>query len=104
MLTIASLSGHGHDHYGHSDGRRQHPDENVDHLSLDWRPELQSSDWVANGNIAVYAHHSEGEDACEHVVVVNSDNELAQDLAERPCIHQVFGALEGQRAGGQGVG
>lgn len=59
---------------------------------------------MAHSNVAVHAHHGEGEDACEHVVVVDGDNELAQDFPKRPGVHEVLGALEGQRAGGQGVG
>lgn len=58
---------------------------------------------MAHGDVAVHAHHCEGEDTREHVVVVDGNNELAEDVPERPGVHQVFGALEGQSAGGQGI-
>lgn len=58
---------------------------------------------MADSNVAVHAHHGEGEDASEHVVVVNGEHSLAQQLAKRPRFHQVLGALEGQRAGGQRI-
>lgn len=59
---------------------------------------------MAHSDVAVHAHHGQGEDACKHVVVVDGNNELAQDLPKRPGVHEVLGALEGQCAGGQGVG
>lgn len=59
---------------------------------------------MAHSDVAVHAHHGEGEDTREHVVVVDGNNELAQDFPKRPGIHEVFGALEGQRTGGQGIG
>lgn len=58
---------------------------------------------MANSNIAVHAHHSEGEDAGEHIVVVDSNDCLAQQLPEGPRAHQVLGTLEGEGAGGQSV-
>lgn len=59
---------------------------------------------MAHGDVAIYTHHCEGEDTCEHVVVVDGNNELAEDIPKWPGFHEVFGALEGQRAGGQGIG
>lgn len=99
-LTIIIDFCHSHDHNGHPDGGGHHPDENVDDFGFYWRPELQGPHRVAHGNVAVHAHHGEGEDAREHVVVIDGDNELAQDLPKRPGVHKVLGALEGQRAGG----
>lgn len=58
---------------------------------------------MAHSDVAVHAHHGKGEDACKHVVVVDGNNELAQDFPKRPGFHKVFGALEGQCAGGQGI-
>lgn len=104
LTAIIGHFGHSHDHDGHPDGRGQHPDEHVDHLGLNGSAKLQRPDRVAHGDVAVHAHHGEGEDAGEHVVIIDGDNQLAQDLPERPRVHQVLGALEGQRAGRQGVG
>lgn len=59
---------------------------------------------MAHSDVAVHAHHGEGEDAREHVVVVDGNNKLAQDFSKWPGIHEVFSALEGQCAGGQGIG
>lgn len=58
---------------------------------------------MAHSNVAIDAHHGEGEDACEHVVVVDANNKLAQGFPKRPGVHEVFGTLEGQCAGGQGI-
>lgn len=102
--TIICHFGHSQDHNGHPNRRGQDPDEHIDQLSLDWRPKPQCPDWVAHGDVAVHAHHGKGEDACEHVVVVDGNNDLAQDFPKWPGVHEVVGALEGQRAGGQGVG
>ena len=59
---------------------------------------------MTNSDVAVHAHHGEREDAGEHVVVVDADDHFAQQLPEGPRAHQVLGALEGERAGGQGIG
>lgn len=102
-LTIFWHFSHSHDHNGHPNSWRQHPDEHVDHLSFGGSTKLQCPDRVAHSDVAVHAHHSESEDACEHVVIIDGYNELAQDLPKRPCVHEVFSALERQRAGCQGV-
>lgn len=59
---------------------------------------------MAHSNVAVHAHHSEGKDAGEHVVVINGNDSFAQELPEWPRAHQVLGTLEGEGAGGQSVG
>lgn len=59
---------------------------------------------MAYSDVAVHAHHGKGEDACEHVVIINGNNELAQDFPKRPGVHEVFGTLKRQCAGGQGIG
>ena len=59
---------------------------------------------MADSDVAVHAHHRECEDAGEHVVVVDGDDHFAQQLSEGPRAHQVLGALEGEGAGGEGVG
>lgn len=92
---------HSHDHDGYANTRGQDPDADVDQLGLGRCAEVQGLDRVADGNIAVDAHHGEREDAGEHIVVVNGEHSLAEQFPKGPCLHQVLGALEGQRAGGQ---
>ncbi len=99
-LTILCHFGHSHDHNGNPNRRGQNPNEHVDQLSLDGCPKFQRPDWMAHSNVAVHAHHCKGEDACEHVVVVDGNDQLAQDFPKWPSVHEVFGTLEGQRAGG----
>lgn len=84
--------------------RGQDPDAHVDHLGFDRGAEVQGLDRVANCHVAVHAHHGEGEDADEHVVVVNGDEDLAHHLAEGPRIQHVVSALEGHGGGDKGVG
>lgn len=93
--------GHCHDHNGDPDPRSQDPDAYVDQLGLGRRSEVQGLDRMADGNVSVHAHHRECEDAGEHVVVVDREHGLTQQLPEWPRFHQVLGTLEGQRAGGQ---
>lgn len=102
-LSLTPGLGHCHDHDGDPDTRSQDPDAYVDQLGLGWCPEVQGLDWMADGNVAVHAHHRECEDACKHVVVVDGEHGLTQQLSERPRLHQVLGTLEGQRAGGQRI-
>lgn len=59
---------------------------------------------MAHSDVAINTHHGEGEDTGEHVVVVDGKDELAQDFPKWPGVHKIFGALEGERAGSQGVG
>ena len=92
-----------HKHERQADGGGQDPVTHVDNLCIAWRAEVQRPDGVAHGDVAVHAHHGQGEDAGEHVVVVDGDDHLAQELPERPGVHQVLGALEGQRARGQSI-
>lgn len=84
--------------------RGQDPDAHVDHLRFERGAEVQGLHRVANGHVAVHAHHREGEDADEHVVVVNGDEDLAHHLAEGPSVQHVVGALEGHGGGDKGVG
>lgn len=59
---------------------------------------------MAHGHVAVHAHHGQGEDAGEHVVVIDGDEDFARHLAKRPGAEQVVGALEGHGGGDQSVG
>ena len=59
---------------------------------------------MTHGHVAIHAHHGQREDAGEHVVVIDGDEDLARHLAERPRAEQVVGALEGHGGGHQGVG
>lgn len=74
---------------------RQQPDADIDDLCLQGRAEVQSLHGVAHGNVAVHTHHGQGEDAGEHVVVINGNYYLAQHIPKRPGIHQVDRTLEG---------
>lgn len=103
VCTLTSDGGGGHEHDRQPDGRREDPVADVDDLGIARRPEVQSFDRVAHGNVAVDAHGGEREDGGEHVVVVDGHRHLAQHVPERPRPHQVVDALEGQRAGDQGV-
>lgn len=103
-LSLTPGLSHCHDHDGDPNTRSQDPDAYVDQLGLGRCPEVQGFDRMADGNVAVHTHHGEREDASEHVVVVNGEHSLAQELTEWPRFHQVLGALEGQRAGGQRIG
>lgn len=96
--------GNSHDHHRHCDGGGEDPDAHVDELGFGGRAEVQRPDWMADGDVAVHAHHGEREDAGEHVVVVDGDDHFAQHLPEGPRAHQVLGTLEWEGAGGEGVG
>lgn len=56
---------------------------------------------MAHSDVAVDAHGGEGEDGGEHVVVVNGQHHLAQQVTKWPGPHQVVDALERERAGDQ---
>lgn len=103
-LSLTPGLGHCHDHDGDPDTRSQDPDAYINELGLGRRPEVQGLDRMADGNVAVHTHHRERENAGEHVVVVDGEHGFTQQFSERPRFHQVLGALEGQRAGGQRVG
>lgn len=93
----------GHDHHGQADSRRQDPDTDVDDLGVVRSTEVQGFDRVADGDVTVHAHGGQGEDAGEHVVVVNGHDNLAQQLAKGPGPHQVVDVLEREGACGQGI-
>lgn len=59
---------------------------------------------MAHGHVAVDTHHGQREDAGEHVVVIDGDEDFARHLAKRPGAEQVVGALEGHGGGDQSVG
>lgn len=80
-------SGDSHDHDGHSNDRGEDPDADIDDLGFRWSTEIQSLDWMADGYIAVHTHHGEGEDAGEHVIVVNGEDNLAEHFPKRPGLH-----------------
>lgn len=103
FLTALRL-GAPQDESGNARRRRQDPDAHVDHLGFDRSAEVQGLHRVAHGHVAIHAHHGEGEDAGEHVVVVDGDDHFAQHLPEGPRAHQVLGTLEWEGAGGESVG
>lgn len=58
---------------------------------------------MAHSDVTVHTHHGQGEDAGEHVVVVDGEDNLADQLPEWPGVQEVLGALKGQSAGGQRI-
>ena len=90
-------------HGGDAGGRRQHPDDHIDDLGLDGRAKVQGLDGVAHGHVTVDTHHGQREDAGEHVVVIDGDEDFARHLAERPGAEQVVGALKGHSGGDESV-
>lgn len=93
----------GQERHRESNGRGENPVADVDDLGVPRRPEVQRLDRVAHGDVAVDAHGGESEDGDKHVVVVDGHHHFAQNVPERPGAHQVVDALEGKRAGDQGV-
>lgn len=67
------------------------------------RADVQGFDGVADGDVAVHTHHRQCEGAGEHVVVVNGDGNLAQDIAKGPEAQECVCSLEGQGHEAQGV-
>lgn len=59
---------------------------------------------MAHSHIAIHAHHGEGQYACEHVVVVDGDEDLAHHLTKGPRVQQIVCILEGHGGGHQGIG
>ena len=100
LTFVPHRDGYSHDHDGHSNSRGEDPDADIDDLCLGGGAEVQRLHWVAHGDVPVHTHHCEGEDAGEHVVVVDGDDQLAEQLSKGPGVHQVFRTLKGQRAGG----
>lgn len=100
VIGLCAAKYHGRDPCG----RRQHPDDHIDDLGLDRRAEIQGLDGVTHGHVAVHAHHGQCEDAGEHVVVIDGDEDFARHLAKWPGAEQVVRALEGHGGGDQGVG
>ena len=94
---VGNSSGHEHDRQ--ADGGGQDPVTHVDNLSIAWRAEVQRLHGMADGNVAIDAHGGQGEDACEHVVVVDGDDNLTQHILKRPAAHEKVDTLEGQRGG-----
>lgn len=80
------------------------PDAHVDHLGFNRRAEVQGFHRVAHSHVSIHAHHGEREDADEHVVVVNGNEDFANHLAEGPGVQHVVRALEGHRGGDERVG
>lgn len=58
---------------------------------------------MAHSDVPVHAHHGQGEDAGEHVVVVDGDDDLAQHVPKGPGVHQIDRALEGHGRGNQSI-
>lgn len=100
--TIVRLSA-SKNHCRNPSSRGQHPDEDVDDLSLHRCPEVQGLDGMADGHISVHTHHGQSEDTGEHVVVVNGDENLTHHLSERPGVQQVICALKGHGGGYQSI-
>lgn len=102
LSTIVGL-GASKDHSRDASSGGQNPDEDVDDLGFDGCTEIQRLDRVTHGHVAVNAHHGESEDAGEHVVVVNGDEDLADHLSKGPRVEQVICALKGHGGGHEGV-
>lgn len=50
-------------------------------------------------NVAIHTHGAEGENAGEHIVVIDGDHDFAENGSKGPCSHQVVDTLEGQGTG-----
>lgn len=50
---------------------------------------------MTHSHVAVHTHHGQGEDAGEHVVVIDGDEDFACHLPKWPGTKQVVGALKG---------
>lgn len=103
MSTIVGLST-SKDHSRDASSRGQNPDEDVDDFGFDGCAEIQGLNRVTHGHISVHAHHGEREDAGEHVVVVNGDEDLADHLSKGPRVEQIVCTLKGHGGGHQGIG
>lgn len=83
--------------------RRQQPNADIDDLCFQRCAEIQGFHGVTHSNVAIHAHHGQGEYAGEHVVVVYGNYNFAQNIPKRPGIHQVDGALEGHGGSDQSI-
>lgn len=87
------------DHGGDTSSRGQHPDDHVDHFGFERRAKIQGLNGVTHSHVAIHAHHGQREDAGEHVVVIDGDEDLARHFTERPRAQQIVRALEGHGGG-----
>lgn len=99
VICLCAAKYHGRD----PSGGRQHPDDHIDDLGLDGCAEIQGLDGVAHGHVAVHAHHGQSEDAGEHIVIIDGDEDFARHLAKWPGAEQVVGALKGHCCGDQSI-
>lgn len=103
LLTVVLILCRSHHHGWDAEDRSQSPDANIDHLGLVGCADVQGFDGVADGNVAVHTHHGQREGAGEHVVVVDGDGNLAQDISKGPEAQECVCSLEGQGHQAQGV-
>lgn len=95
LLTIVFILCRSHHHGWDAKDRSQCPDADIDHFGLVGSADVQCFDRVADSNVAVHAHHRQREGACEHVVVVYRDGNLAEDIAKGPEAQECVRTLEG---------
>lgn len=100
---VVVCSNRSHDHNWQTNSRRQDPVADIDNLGIAGSPEVQSFHGVAHGNVAIYTHSGQREDACKHVVIVNRHDNLAQEVPKRPGAHEIVHTLEGEGTGSQGI-
>lgn len=97
--TRGDLRGLGHhDHHGHSEDQREQPDAPRQSFAVT----LGAADRVqrlGDGQVALRAHDSEGEDAGVHGEQVQAEQDAAANIAEVPVLQEVGGHHE--RDGGE---
>ncbi len=83
-----------HDHNRQSYGWRQHPHSHVDPLGPERGTNGQGANRVADGYVTIHTHYGQGENTCEHVVIVNGHHSFAQSQTEGPETKDDIRALE----------
>lgn len=76
-----------HEHDRQTNGRGEDPVADIDDFGIAGSAEVQGFDGMADRDVAINTHGTEGEDAGEHVIVIYGDHYLAEDGAKWPRAH-----------------
>lgn len=76
-----------HEHYRQTNGWGEDPVADIDDFGVAGSPEVQGFDRMADCDVAIDAHGTEGEYAGEHIIVIYGDHYLAEDGPKWPCAH-----------------
>lgn len=76
-----------HEHYRQTNGRREDPVADIDNFGIAGSTEIQGLDGMADCDVAIDTHGTEGKDAGEHIIVIYGDYNLAEDGSKWPCAH-----------------